>query len=242
MTNPSTAHIHDSDEVKTSVEQTIQRFLDVGRQIECFFLQKRLLLSVQSPELLLTEDCIELRNEIARKDQILNKYYEKLQIWQSMVNETVGTGDGTHHLQKPISQTQPSGQVPPTQMVGQPPTQPQLTPQLRHTVQSPVGGGGGPHLMRPSMGPQMTGASGQMTPPQMMASSQMTGPGGMLPPPPPQSGQPPNASMMGQMGGQPTGQPMPQYMTQQSHPVQLQGPLAYLERTTSNIGLPDPRR
>jgi len=96
------------------------------------------------------------------------------------------------------------------------------------------------------MGPQMGGASGQLTPPQMMGSGPMTGPGGMLPPPPPQSGlgstQPNVPQMMGQMGGQPTGQPMPQYMGQQSHPVQLQGPLAYLERTTSNIGLPDPRR
>ena len=222
--------------MKTSVEQTIQRFLDIGRQIECFFLQKRLLLSVQNPELLLSEDCIELRNEITRKDQILNKYYEKLQIWQSMVNETVGTNDGSHHLQKPLTQTQATPQPSATQMVGQPPTQPQLTPQLRHSVQSPVSAGGGPHLMRPSM----AGASGQMTPPQMMASTQMTA-GGMLPPPPPQpgmaSGQP-GAPLM----GQPTGQPMPQYMAQQSHPVQLTGPLAYLERTTSNIGLPDPRR
>jgi len=246
LTNPSTAHIHDSDEVKTSVEQTIQRFLDIGRQIECFFLQKRLLLSVHNPELLLSEDCLELRNEIARKDQILNKYYEKLQIWQSMVNETVGNSDGTHHLQRPITQTQPTPQPPPTQIVGQPPTQPTMAPQLRHSVQSPVSAGGGPHLMRPSMGPQMGAASGQLTPPQMMGSGPMPGPGGMLPPPPPQTGlvsnQPNVAPMMAQMGGQPSGQPMPQFMGQQSHPVQLHGPLAYLEMTTSNIGLPDPRR
>ena len=240
LTNPSNTHIHDSEEVKTSVEQTILKFLDIGRQIECFFLQKRLLLSVQKPELLLSEDCIELRNEIARKDQILNKYYEKLQIWQSMVNETVANSDG-HHLQK-----QPIVGAQPTQMPGQPPVgppQPGMNPQLRHSnlPQSPVTASG-PHLMRPPMGPQMSGPSEPLTPTQMMPSGPMSGPGGMLPPPPPQTnigGQPP---MMGQMGGQPSGQPMPQFMTQQSHPVQLQGPLAYLERTTSNIGLPDPRR
>lgn len=248
LTNPSTAHIHDSDEVKTSVEQTIQRFLDIGRQIECFFLQKRLLLSVQNPELLVSEDISELRNEIQRKDQILNKYYERLAVWQAMVNDTVTNSDGTHHLQKPqpMGQTQPTSQPPPPQMVGQTPTQPNMNPQLRHSVQSPVTAGGGPHLMRPSMGPQMTGpAAGPLTPPQMMGSGPMAGQRGMLPPPPPQSGLasgPPVGQMMGQMGGQPTGQPMSQFMAQQSHPVQLQGPLAYLERTTSNIGLPDPRR
>lgn len=241
LTNPSTTHIHDSEEVKTSVEQTILKFLDIGRQIECFFLQKRLLLSVKKPELLLTEDCHELRNEIARKDQILNKYYEKLQIWQSMVNETVANGDG-HHLQK----LQPMMPSQTTQMPGQPPVgppQPGLSPQLRHTTvgQNPVNAGG-PHLMRPPMGPQMTAPTEPMTPTQMMPSAQMSGPGGMLPPPPPQTNLAAGQSMMGQMAGQPSGQPMPQFMAQQSHPVQLQGPLAFLERTTSNIGLPDPRR
>ncbi|CAG2162001.1 unnamed protein product [Oppiella nova] len=241
LTNPSTVHIHDSDEVKTSVEQTIQRFLDIGRQIECFFLQKRLLLSDQKPELILSEDCSELKNEIARKDQILTKYYDKLQLWQSMINETVANSDGSHHLQRQTSLNQ-SMTAPQTPMSGQPS---QSQPPLRHAVQSPVAAGNGPHLMRPSMGPQM---SGPMTPPQMISSGPMPGPVGMLPPPPPQtgmaSGQPTNMGpMMGQMPTQQTGQPMgQQFMPQQSHPVGLQGPLAYLERTTSNIGLPDPRR
>jgi hypothetical protein len=47
--------------------------------------------------------------------------------------------------------------------------------------------------------------------------------------------------MMAQMGPQPT-QQMQQFLPQQSHAGGLQGPLAYLERTTSNIGLPEPRR
>lgn len=34
----------------TGVDQCIQKFLDVARQTECFFLQKRLQLSVQKPE------------------------------------------------------------------------------------------------------------------------------------------------------------------------------------------------
>uniref|UniRef100_A0ABM5GHT8 Mediator of RNA polymerase II transcription subunit 28 n=1 Tax=Pogona vitticeps TaxID=103695 RepID=A0ABM5GHT8_9SAUR len=40
----------DQEEIRTGVDQCIQKFLDVARQTECFFLQKRLQLSVQKPE------------------------------------------------------------------------------------------------------------------------------------------------------------------------------------------------
>lgn len=39
----------------TGVDQCIQKFLDVARQIECFFLQKRFQLSVQKPEQVVKE-------------------------------------------------------------------------------------------------------------------------------------------------------------------------------------------
>lgn len=39
----------------TGVDQCIQKFLDVARQIECFFLQKRFQLSVQRPEQVVKE-------------------------------------------------------------------------------------------------------------------------------------------------------------------------------------------
>lgn len=253
LTNPSTAHIHDSDEIKTSVEQTIQRFLDIARQIECFFLQKRLLLSVQKPELIISEDCNELRNEIARKDQILAKYYEKLQLWQSMINETVAAGNGPQFQRQTSLSGQQSGapQTPQTPTPSQPTMTPMtpLIPQLRH--QTPVTQTNASHLMKPSIGPQMptTGPIHQpMTPPMMGPSLMSSGPmpGGMLPPPPPQtglaSGQPSGAGPMMSPMGQQSGPQMQQFMPQQSHAGGLQGPLAYLERTTSSIGLPDPRR
>lgn len=40
------------------VDQCIQKFLDVARQTECFFLQKRLQLSVQKPEQVIKEVCL----------------------------------------------------------------------------------------------------------------------------------------------------------------------------------------
>ncbi|XP_050804055.1 mediator of RNA polymerase II transcription subunit 28 isoform X3 [Gopherus flavomarginatus] len=45
----------DQEEIRTGVDQCIQKFLDVARQTECFFLQKRLHLSVQKPELVIKE-------------------------------------------------------------------------------------------------------------------------------------------------------------------------------------------
>uniref|UniRef100_A0A672H021 Mediator of RNA polymerase II transcription subunit 28 n=1 Tax=Salarias fasciatus TaxID=181472 RepID=A0A672H021_SALFA len=45
----------DQEEIRTGVDQCIQKFLDVARQTECFFLQKRLQLSVQKPEQVVKE-------------------------------------------------------------------------------------------------------------------------------------------------------------------------------------------
>lgn len=70
ITNPNTNQVHDIDEVKTSVDQTIQRFLDNAKQLECFFLQKRLYLSVHKPEQLIAEDIADLKAEIQRKDMV----------------------------------------------------------------------------------------------------------------------------------------------------------------------------
>ena len=43
------------DELRTNAEMSGQRFLDLARQMEAFFLQKRYLLSIQKPELILLE-------------------------------------------------------------------------------------------------------------------------------------------------------------------------------------------
>uniref|UniRef100_A0A131X9C2 Mediator of RNA polymerase II transcription subunit 28 n=1 Tax=Hyalomma excavatum TaxID=257692 RepID=A0A131X9C2_9ACAR len=150
VTNPDYFYVRDSEEVKTGVEQTIQRFLDAAKQMESFFLQKRLVLSAQKSEQMVTEDNTELKNELTRKEQLLQKYNEKIHYWQSLLNDTANT----------------TGQ------------QPQPQPQ------APQGGG-------------------------------------------PQQGMPTQNQQSMPMGGAAQGLP---------------GPLAYLERTTSNIGMPDPRR
>lgn len=45
----------DKDEIKVEVDHTVLRFIDLARQMEAFFLQKRFLLSALKPELVVKE-------------------------------------------------------------------------------------------------------------------------------------------------------------------------------------------
>ncbi|CAJ0927848.1 unnamed protein product [Ranitomeya imitator] len=80
----------DQEEIRTGVEQCIQKFLDVARQTECFFLQKRLQLSVQKPEQVIKEDVTELRSELQRKEALIQKHLAKLRSWQQVLEEING--------------------------------------------------------------------------------------------------------------------------------------------------------
>nr|XP_006137062.1 mediator of RNA polymerase II transcription subunit 28 [Pelodiscus sinensis] len=77
----------DQEEIRTGVDQCIQKFLDVARQTECFFLQKRLHLSVQKPELVIKEDVSELKNELQRKEALIQKHLGKLRHWQQVLED-----------------------------------------------------------------------------------------------------------------------------------------------------------
>ncbi|XP_028657609.1 mediator of RNA polymerase II transcription subunit 28 [Erpetoichthys calabaricus] len=77
----------DQEEIRTGVDQCIQKFLDVARQTECFFLQKRLLLSVQKPEQVLKEDVSELKNELQRKETLIQKHLGRIRHWQQVLED-----------------------------------------------------------------------------------------------------------------------------------------------------------
>lgn len=53
--------------------------------MEAFFLQKRFLLSALKPELLVKEDNDGLKSELARKDELLKKHYDKIAVWQNLL-------------------------------------------------------------------------------------------------------------------------------------------------------------
>ncbi|XP_033125469.1 mediator of RNA polymerase II transcription subunit 28-like [Anneissia japonica] len=75
-------NIVDNMEVKTGVEQAVNKFLEVAKETETYFLQKRLLLSNSHPNQLVREECEELQNELRRKDLLIQKQMRRLQDWQ----------------------------------------------------------------------------------------------------------------------------------------------------------------
>jgi len=102
------SHTQDNkEELRTDAEQNVAKFIEVAKQLETFFLQRRLQISVLKPEQLIKEvmslihqndkivyilgiieqDCSELKQELARKDELIKKHYEKISIWLNMLGE-----------------------------------------------------------------------------------------------------------------------------------------------------------
>ena len=230
---PTSSHIFDDDELKANAEN-ITRFLEVSRQIENDFIMKRAILADQRPELILSEEIAELKSEIQRKDHLLSKYYEKLSKWTAVVNDTC------------------SGKLP--------------NPNAGHTTATTMSGGGGPSSamqmqMPPNMRmnpggppgpppPNMGGHPGGPLGPQMKPMPGQAGGGNVNSPMgghshavgSPMMGQPPTPQQIRPQGSPMVGQQMPPQMGGNPNVGGLQGPLAYLERTTSNIGMLDSRR
>ncbi|XP_071520031.1 mediator of RNA polymerase II transcription subunit 28 isoform X3 [Panulirus ornatus] len=226
------------EELRTNAEASGQRFLDLARQMEAFFLQKRYLLSIQKPELIISEDIIEMRNELVRKDELLKKHAEKLNEWQGLLS-SMQSRLGTSSSMGPRPPGPPGSAMHPGMMAPQTGSHTSVPmPGL-----SPVGGG--------SMGPSPMGPTGppiqhNMNNPGMgMAQTsmmQMGGGGGSMGPGPGMGGIG-GMSQGGYQGG-PGGAMYPSSMGQQHQggpPGGLQGPLAYLEKTTTNIELSSPK-
>ncbi|GIY49926.1 mediator of RNA polymerase II transcription subunit 28 [Caerostris extrusa] len=197
LTNFDLHNARDPDEIRTSVDLTVQRFIDVSKQMDCFFLQKRLLLSVQKPEHLLVENIQELAAEVKRKDELIEKYNNKIQTWQTLLQDASG---GTPRQPLPAQPQPPPPPPPPPNVTTLQGSPSQMPPQV---VQQPGAATHGHHMMHPHNIPPMTSSPAPIQPGMLMQSQQMH----------------PQQHMGGaqQQGG-------------------LQGPLAYLERTMSNIG------
>uniref|UniRef100_A0A8C8Z2A1 Mediator of RNA polymerase II transcription subunit 28 n=1 Tax=Prolemur simus TaxID=1328070 RepID=A0A8C8Z2A1_PROSS len=71
----------DQDDIRTGVDQRIQKLLAIARQTERSFLQKRPQLSVQKPEQAIAEAVLELRNKFPRKDARALKHVTRLRPW-----------------------------------------------------------------------------------------------------------------------------------------------------------------
>lgn len=142
-------------------------------------------MSALKPELIVKEDISELRLELARKDELIRRHYDKIAVWQNLLAD--------------------------------------LQQVAKSPAQSTMG-------QSPMPAPMPSPLSGPIGPPQQQQSPQV--PGGMV--------SPQQAMFLQQQQQQqqqrpgPAGVPIPNAL--------LQGPLAYLEKTTSNIGMGDGRR
>ncbi|XP_074599692.1 mediator complex subunit 28 [Brevipalpus obovatus] len=80
---PDNHNIHESEEIKVTVDQGVNKFIDTARAMETYFLQNRLMYANLKPEQVVAEEIAELDNEIMRKDEVIKKFYDKLDSWQN---------------------------------------------------------------------------------------------------------------------------------------------------------------
>ena len=146
------------DEIKLEVEQTTLKFIDLARQMETFFLQKRFLLSSSKPELLLKEENVDLRHEIARKDELIKKHVQKIGKWKEYLADITATprpNMGPQGATHPLPQTGLSDTPPPLSIQRHPIPQQQQQMMPNNPMFMPRPGFPGPGPGGPMGGPVM---------------------------------------------------------------------------------------
>ncbi|KAL4231050.1 Mediator of RNA polymerase II transcription subunit 28 [Mactra antiquata] len=215
LTTQEQINVQDSEETKTSIENAMQKFFELSRQTEAFFLRKRMLISFQKPEQNLSEDMESLRVELARKEQLLERHTERLKRCQLLLQQQQQQQQQPSQTGSQSIQSSQPHHVPAA-------TQSSMQPPASHPLQPPQ------HVPQTSTLPQYSHHVQQMP---------SQGGAGI-----PQGYQGFSGSVHQQsMPGPPPQMPSHSLPRQQAPPSYPQGPLAYLEQTTSNIGLPDRR-
>ncbi|KAJ1525891.1 hypothetical protein ONE63_009082 [Megalurothrips usitatus] len=233
----------DKDEIRAEVDQTMSRVIDLARQTEAYFLQKRFLLSSLKPELIVKEDINDLKTELVRKDELIKKHYDKINQWQNLLMDLrsaqalnpmgqagPGVGPGPHQGQimgQPNGLPQggpPPGMAPGTPGSNMPANPQQMQQQQQQQQQSQQQQQQQQQQHQQQQQQQQMQIQQQMQHQQMQQMQQMQQQQQV-----PGMGSPQQSMFMGSPSRAPF-QPS------------LQGPLAYLEKTTSNIGLADGRR
>lgn len=82
LTNPEGYLRTDHEETRATADQCMNNFLDSARQLEVFFLKKRLLLCRDKPENILKEEIENIEAEIERKNQTVTRHRDRLKTWQ----------------------------------------------------------------------------------------------------------------------------------------------------------------
>lgn len=100
---------YDDDVIKLEVEQTTMNFINLARQIEVFFLQKRFLLSTLKPELLLIEENYDLKHELQRKEELIKKHYDKIEYWKKILSDQPAKPTMPANVPPPVGAIPPVG-------------------------------------------------------------------------------------------------------------------------------------
>ncbi|KAG6795162.1 mediator of RNA polymerase II transcription subunit 28-like [Apis dorsata] len=221
----------DKEEARSEVEQVTLRFIDLARQMEAFFLQKRFLLSALKPELVVKEDINDLRVELARKEDLIKRHYDKITVWQNLLADLQGWAKSP--AQGPAPNGLPNGT------------------QSGQNQQSANGGGNTTmqqqqqilqHQQLQQQQQQLQHLQQHQMQQQLHQQQVQQGSGA-----PPTSGLQGVGVAVGQQGMFMTQGAVGVTGTRAGFPVAgvgsstLQGPLAFLEKTTSNIGMPERR-
>lgn len=87
LTKPDSNITPTKEETEFETQRTINRFIEVARQMEAFFLQKRFQVSTLKPDQLIKDENQDLRIEIQRKEALLNKHYSRLEEWKACLSD-----------------------------------------------------------------------------------------------------------------------------------------------------------
>ncbi|XP_030375958.1 mediator of RNA polymerase II transcription subunit 28 [Scaptodrosophila lebanonensis] len=120
------------EEIELEVQKTTNRFIDVARQMEAFFLQKRFLVSTLKPYMLIKDENQDLSIEIQRKDALLQKHYNRLEEWKACLSDIQ---QGVHNRPTPPMMPGPSMSGPPMPPRMMQPVS-QLPPGQQHLLQA----------------------------------------------------------------------------------------------------------
>lgn len=71
-----------NEDLRSSAEQNISKFIEAARKLEVFFLQKQLLLSDSSEN---CDDINTLRAKLKVRDNLIAKYQQKLEQWKAIL-------------------------------------------------------------------------------------------------------------------------------------------------------------
>ncbi|CAK9291111.1 unnamed protein product [Gordionus sp. m RMFG-2023] len=87
LTNSENFPQYNFEEKKTDIEYAIESFVEKAKEIESFFIAKRFLHSTSNQDDQLLEEINDLKRELNKKDELIKKHQEKLDNWKNILSD-----------------------------------------------------------------------------------------------------------------------------------------------------------